>query len=52
MDVVLLIGSATDVDRCGQDKDVPEGAHGAYAYALVSDYYCYGRKEKVSHRIE
>ena len=35
--------------------DVPGGAYGAYAYApeyglsLASDYYCYGKKEKVSH---
>ena len=36
--------------------DVPEGAYGAYAYApgvglsRASDYYCYGKKEKVSHK--
>ena len=37
--------------------DVPEKAYGAYAYApgvrlcMASDYYCYGKKEKVSHEL-
>ena len=37
--------------------DVPEGAYGTYVYvpgvglSMASDYFCYGKKEKVSHEL-